>query len=109
MLTPVLQTTYELVPNAQIWPRSVRFSTLYLSSSQDLDLTDPCPFIQLNTAIGGEADSIYLVIADMGWKSGSGLDFINGYAWLERFYTAFNGMTNEFGIATTKFTNSTDN
>ncbi|KAM5531862.1 hypothetical protein V8D89_014492 [Ganoderma adspersum] len=78
-------TKYEFVPNAQIWPRS------------------------LNTAIGGEKDSIYLVIADLGSKSGSGLDFINGYAWLERFYTAFSGMTNEFGIATTKYTNSTDN
>ncbi|KAI1796356.1 acid protease [Ganoderma leucocontextum] len=78
-------TTYEFVPNAQIWPRS------------------------LNTAIGGDADSIYLVVADLGSPSGSGLDFINGYAWLERFYTAYNGMSSQLGIATTKYTNSTDN
>ncbi|KAM5531854.1 hypothetical protein V8D89_014484 [Ganoderma adspersum] len=78
-------TTYEFVPNAQIWPRS------------------------LNTAIGGDADSIYLVVADLGSQSGAGLDFINGYAWLERFYTAYNGMSNQLGIATTKYTNGTDN
>nr|VWO97073.1 Uncharacterized protein [Ganoderma boninense] len=78
-------TAYEFVPNAQIWPRS------------------------LNTAIGGDADGIYLVVADIGSPSGSGLDFINGYAWLERFYTAYNGMVNQLGVATTKHTNSTDN
>lgn len=78
-------TTFEFVPNAQIWPRS------------------------LNTAIGGDADSIYLVVADIGSQSGSGLDFVNGYAWLERFYFAYNGMIGQVGLATTKFTNSTDN
>jgi len=50
--------SYELTPNAQIWPRS------------------------LNTAIGGTADSIYLIIADIGSNSGSGQDFINGYCFL---------------------------
>ena len=51
-------TSYDLSPNAQIWPRS------------------------LNVAIGGSADSIYLVVGDLGSPSGSGLDFIDGYAFL---------------------------
>jgi len=50
--------SYELTPNAQIWPRS------------------------LNTAIGGTADSIYLVVSDIGRNSGSGWDFTNGYCFL---------------------------
>ncbi|KAH9930625.1 aspartic peptidase domain-containing protein, partial [Fomitopsis serialis] len=58
-------TTYSLTPNAQIWPRS------------------------LNSAIGGTADDVYLVVNDIGSNSGSGLDFINGYTFLERFYSDF--------------------
>jgi len=50
--------SYELTPNAQIWPRS------------------------LNTAIGGTADGIYLIVADIGSNAGSGLDFISGYCFL---------------------------
>lgn len=46
------QTTFEMTPNAQIWPRS------------------------LNTMMGGKANGIYLVVADMGSMDGSGLDFI---------------------------------
>jgi pepsin A len=49
---------YDLTPNAQIWPRS------------------------LNADIGGSSSSIYLIVADIGSDSGSGLDFINGYAFL---------------------------
>jgi pepsin A len=52
------QNTYTLTPNAQIWPRS------------------------LNTDIGGEKGSIYLIVSDLGTASGQGLDFINGYAFL---------------------------
>jgi hypothetical protein len=51
-------TSYSLTPNGQIWPRS------------------------LNTDIGGDSNHIYLVIADLGSNSGSGLDFINGYSFL---------------------------
>ena len=51
-------TSYELTANAQIWPRS------------------------LNTAIGGSSSAIYLVVADIGTPSGSGLDFTNGYIFL---------------------------
>ncbi|KAI1792686.1 acid protease [Ganoderma leucocontextum] len=70
---------YEFIPNAQIWPRS------------------------LNTVLGGDKDSIYLVVADLGSKSGEGLDFINGYAWLERFYHTYDSHWNLAGFATTKF------
>ncbi|KAG6879574.1 hypothetical protein C0992_001401 [Termitomyces sp. T32_za158] len=47
--------TFEFTANAQLWPRS------------------------LNTALGGSASSIYLIVADNGVNTGSGLDFINGY------------------------------
>ncbi|KAH9979938.1 acid protease [Lactifluus volemus] len=45
--------SYELTPNAQIWPRS------------------------LNAQIGGDANSIYLVVSDLQSPSGQGLDFIS--------------------------------
>jgi len=50
--------SYQLTPNAQIWPRS------------------------LNTALGGTSGDIYLVVSYIGSNSGSGLDFINGYCFL---------------------------
>ena len=50
--------SYDLTPNAQIWPRS------------------------LNTAIGGSSTAIYLVVGDRGSQSGSGLDFTMGYTFL---------------------------
>ncbi|KAJ7070794.1 aspartic peptidase A1 [Mycena amicta] len=78
-------TTFALTPNAQIWPRS------------------------LNTAIGGSASSIYLVVANWGTPSGEGLDFINGYAFLERFYSVFDTGNNRVGFATTASTTSTSN
>ncbi|KAJ7849363.1 family A1 protease [Mycena olivaceomarginata] len=77
--------TYALTPNAQIWPRS------------------------LNTAIGGSAGSIYLVVIDLGSPSGQGLDFINGYAFLERFYSVHDTGNNRIGLATTPFTDATTN
>ncbi|KAI6148313.1 acid protease [Pisolithus tinctorius] len=53
--------TYDLIPNAQIWPRS------------------------LNSAIGGSSNSIYLVVGDIGHPSGSGVDFTKGYVFLYVF------------------------
>ena len=50
--------SYDITPNAQIWPRS------------------------LNSDIGGTSGSIYLIVSDLGSPSGQGLDFINGYAFL---------------------------
>ena len=51
-------TSYNLSPNGQIWPRS------------------------LNTYIGGNAGSIYLIVNDLGSPSGEGLDFIDGQTFL---------------------------
>ncbi|KAJ4486699.1 family A1 protease [Lentinula edodes] len=77
-------TEFSLTPNAQIWPRS------------------------LNTAIGGSASSIYLVVADLG-AIGTGFDFINGYVFLERFYSVFDTTNSRVGFATTSFTTATTN
>ncbi|KAG2120231.1 acid protease [Suillus clintonianus] len=77
--------TYELTPNGQIWPRS------------------------LNSAIGGTTDGIYLVVADSGTTSGSGLDFTNGYCFLERFYSVYDTTNSRVGFATTKYTHATSN
>ncbi|KAG5645987.1 hypothetical protein DXG03_004588 [Asterophora parasitica] len=73
--------TYEFAPNAQIWPR------------------------KLNDTIGGEEDKIYLIVADMGRPSGDGLDFINGFVFLQRFYTVFDTTNSRVGLARTKYTN----
>ncbi|KAH9052762.1 acid protease [Lactarius vividus] len=75
----------EFTANAQIWPRS------------------------LNTFIGGTTGSIYLVVNDLGSPSGSGLDFINGYTFLERFYAVFDTTNNRVGFANTPFTTATTN
>ncbi|KAI9452783.1 aspartic peptidase A1 [Lactarius psammicola] len=76
---------FELTANAQIWPRS------------------------LNTFIGGTSTSIYLVVNDIGTPTGSGLDFINGYTFLERFYSVYDTTNNRVGFATTPFTTATSN
>ena len=80
-----LQTTFELTANAQLWPRS------------------------LNTVMGGTSSSIYLIINDLGSNSGEGLDFVNGLAFLERFYAVFDTANKRVGLATTSFTDATTN
>ncbi|KAG1860799.1 acid protease [Suillus subluteus] len=77
--------TYDLTPNAQIWPRS------------------------LNADIGGSSDNIYLIVSDIGSDSGSGLDFINGYTFLQRHYSVFDTTNNQVGFATTSYTDDTSN
>ena len=42
----------------------------------------------------------------MGSKSGEGLDFINGYSWLERFYHVYVPQRNSVGFANTQYTQS---
>ncbi|KAG1820842.1 acid protease [Suillus subaureus] len=79
------EVTYELTPNGQIWPRS------------------------LNHVIGGTTDGIYLVISDIGSDSGSGLDFTNGYCFLERFYSVYDTTNSRVGFATTEYTYATTN
>ncbi|KAG1885598.1 aspartic peptidase domain-containing protein [Suillus subluteus] len=77
--------TYTLTPNAQIWPRS------------------------LNTNIGGSSTAIYLVVNDIGTASGAGFDFINGYTFLERFYSVFDTTNSRVGFAKTSYTDATTN
>ncbi|KAJ7263179.1 acid protease [Mycena haematopus] len=77
--------TLELTPNAQIWPRA------------------------LNSTLGGEEGNIYLIVADMGSNSGSGLDFIDGFGFLQRFYSVFDTTNAQVGFATTEFTTAETN
>ncbi|KAL7280027.1 hypothetical protein ACG7TL_006441 [Trametes sanguinea] len=78
-------TTFEFTANAQIWPRS------------------------LNSVIGGEEGKIYLVAADLGSESGQGLDFINGFVFLQRFYSVYDTGNSQVGLATTQFTTAETN
>lgn len=102
-------TTFTLPPNGQIWPRA------------------------LNTYIGGNSGSIYLIVGNVrlvhnsgsclfessdnlvqsviqsGLPSGLGLDFINGYGFLERFYSVFDTTNKRIGFATTAYTTATTN
>ena len=79
------QASFGLTPNGQIWPRA------------------------LNVDIGGVTGAIYLIVGDLGSESGFGLDFINGQAFLERFYSVFDTANKRVGLATTPFTNATTN
>lgn len=76
---------YELIPNAQIFPRD------------------------LVSEIGGDTDGYYLIVADLGSNSGQGLDFINGYAFLQRFYSVYDTANHRVGFATTESTNAVTN
>ncbi|KAJ7607163.1 acid protease [Roridomyces roridus] len=77
--------TFEFTANAQLWPRA------------------------LNTAIGGRANNIYLIVSSLGASTETGFDFVNGFVWLERFYSVFDTTNKQIGFATTPFTNSTIN
>ncbi|KAF5385370.1 hypothetical protein D9615_001228 [Tricholomella constricta] len=77
--------TFEFTANAQLWPRA------------------------LNTAIGGTTNNIYLIVGNLGTPSGEGFDFINGYAFLERFYSVFDTTNHRVGFANTPFTTATTN
>jgi len=77
--------TFEFTANAQLWPRA------------------------LNTAIGGVEGANYLIVGDLGSPSGEGFDFVNGYAFLERFYSVYDTGNGQVGFATTHFTRATTN
>ncbi|EIN11545.1 acid protease [Punctularia strigosozonata HHB-11173 SS5] len=77
--------TFTLTPNAQAFPRA------------------------LNTDIGGTNDFVYLIVNDIGSDLGEGLDFINGYAFLERFLSVFDTDNSQVGFAATAQTDSTIN
>ncbi|THH26973.1 hypothetical protein EUX98_g7218 [Antrodiella citrinella] len=66
---------YEFTADAQIWPRA------------------------LNSAIGGDAGDIFLIVADIGTDSGSGLDIINGFTFLERFYSVYDTANKKLVVA----------
>ena len=94
--------TFTLTPNAQAFP--VCCSP---EASNILSLTRSSPQRALNTAIGGDDGSIYLITGDLGSDSGEGLDFIDGFAFLERFYYVFDVANSRVGFATTHFTDDT--
>lgn len=77
--------TYDFTPNAQIWPRG------------------------LNSILGGAEGQIYLIVSDLGSSFGSGLDFINGFGWIQRFYTVFDTGNKQFSLATTAYTDADTN
>lgn len=81
--------TYTITPNALIWPRA------------------------LNTAIGGNADKIYLIVfetkQDPTSKAKKEPDFTLGYTVLQRFYTVHDIENKRIGFATTPFTNANTN
>ncbi|KAJ4473163.1 family A1 protease [Lentinula aciculospora] len=74
---------FPLTPNAQIWPRS------------------------LNENIGGEEGKIYL--AAVATDPIEDLNFINGYVFLERYFSIFDNSNSRIGFAATPYTNATSN
>ncbi|KAG2352548.1 acid protease [Suillus spraguei] len=84
-ITPASTQTYGLTRDGQIWPRSI------------------------NSAINGAKNAIYLVIKDIGTPTGQGLDFVNGFVFLQRFYTVYNTRNRRIGFARTPFTEATTN
>ncbi|TFL03665.1 aspartic peptidase A1 [Pterulicium gracile] len=76
--------TYEFTANAQIWPRA------------------------LNEVIGGLPSFIYLITASIGAPTGQGLDFVNGFVFVQRFYTVLD-TAGQVGFAETRDTRSTVN
>ncbi|THH16343.1 hypothetical protein EUX98_g9313 [Antrodiella citrinella] len=76
--------TFELTANAQIFPR------------------------EFNTLIDGTEDGIYGIVGDLGIPRAVvpvfNSAFVNGMAFLERFYSVFDTTNNQIGLATTQFT-----
>ncbi|KAG1827735.1 aspartic peptidase domain-containing protein [Suillus subalutaceus] len=65
--------------------------------------------LYFTTAIGGTTDAIYLVISSTDTPSGFGLDFVNGYCFLERFYPVYDTTNSRVGFATTEYTHAMTN
>ncbi|KAG2065949.1 acid protease [Suillus decipiens] len=76
---------YRLIPNAQIWPRS------------------------LNERIEGGANDIFLIVKSLTRPTGAGYDFVNGYVFLQRFYTVFDSSRHQVGLARNMFTDAITN
>ncbi|KAG2065547.1 acid protease [Suillus decipiens] len=76
---------YNLIPNAQIWPRC------------------------LNYNINGGDNDIFLIVKALATPTGAGYDFVNGYVFLQRFYTVFDSGIGRVAFARTKFTDADTN
>ncbi|KAG2072959.1 acid protease [Suillus decipiens] len=76
---------YRLVRNAQIWPRF------------------------LNYSINGGNNDIFLIVKALATPTGSGLDFVNGYPFLQRFYTVLDSGQGRVGFARTRNTGDNTN
>ncbi|KIK68762.1 hypothetical protein GYMLUDRAFT_733420 [Collybiopsis luxurians FD-317 M1] len=77
---------FYLTPNGQIFPRS------------------------LNTAIGGDPNKIYLIIASGGIDGGGQIPAcILGQSWLERWYSVYDTDSDMVGFIQTDVTNATTN
>ncbi|KAG6329667.1 hypothetical protein ID866_9423 [Astraeus odoratus] len=61
----------------------------------------------LNSIPGGDPNKIYLITPDLRSPSGSGLDFINGFGWLQCFYSVYDMANTHVSIATIPFTDTT--
>ncbi|KAG2357883.1 aspartic peptidase A1 [Suillus spraguei] len=76
---------YEFTRNAQMWPRFLNY--------------------RLDGGGGDGDDDIFLIVRGLANPTGSGLDFINGYVFLQRFYIVLNSSTRpRVGFASTPFT-----
>ena len=58
----------------------------------------------MNNLIGGDSDSAYLIVSDLGTPSGEGFDFIDGMTFMERFYAVFDTTNKRVGLAQTQLT-----
>ncbi|KAG2355239.1 family A1 protease [Suillus spraguei] len=81
------EDTYKLVPNAQIWPRLLNY----------------------RLGGGGGDNDIFLIVKGLASPTGSGLDFVNGYVFLQRFYVAFDSIGRRVGFGRTQFTSNDSN
>ncbi|PIL28666.1 hypothetical protein GSI_08710 [Ganoderma sinense ZZ0214-1] len=73
-------TPFELIPNAQAWPR------------------------RFNSLIGGSPNYVYLIVGNLGNVAGGSIAFINGMSFLERFYHVYDAGNNLAGFARTNYT-----
>jgi cathepsin E len=77
---------FELTPNAQI------FSRAHNAPMQ-----------------GGDQESIYLAVQDVGTSFPPGVDFVCGMLFMDRFYTVFDNGNRRIGFAPTAFTYANTN
>ncbi|KAH9931673.1 uncharacterized protein BXZ73DRAFT_101586 [Epithele typhae] len=59
--------------------------------------------------LGGSADKIYVVIGDFAHNGGSGLEFINGFTFLQWFYSKYDTANSRIRLAPTVFTKEETN